>query len=157
MKRGKNMKKTKRMLAIVFAAILMALSVFSVIGLAAKKPVVHPSTENPMTFSYNVKVTAYDKYGRAIRADASTISNWHDNVTSGPCIAYVMDFYPDEAAYKAKQDPIASIGFTTNEKGQSTVSYSDVFVKDPPATLYFHVRPETDTLFSPASGTVTVQ
>ena len=81
------MKKTKRMLAIVFAAILMALSVFSVIGLAAKKPVVHPSTENPMTFSYNVKVTAYDKYGRAIRADASTISNWHDNVTSGPCIA----------------------------------------------------------------------
>jgi hypothetical protein len=39
------MKKTKRMLAIVFAAILMALSVFSVIGLAAEKPVIHPSTE----------------------------------------------------------------------------------------------------------------
>ena len=151
------MKKAKKILAIVFAAILMALSVFSITGLAAKKPVMHPSAENPMTFSYKVKVTAYDKYGRAIRADASTISNWHDNVTSGPRIAYVMDFYPDEAAFKAKQDPIASIGFITNEKGQGEVSYSEVFVKDPPATLYFHVSPEPDTFFSPASGTVAVQ
>ncbi len=155
MKRGKNMKKTKRMLAIVFAAILMALSVFSVIGLAAEKPVIHPSTETPMTFSYNVKVTAYDKYGRALEMEGD--NSYHDNVTSGTHYGYVVDFYPNEAAYKAKQDPMASIGFNTDKKGQGTATYSEVFVKDPPATLYFHVRPEVDTFFSPASGTVAVQ
>lgn len=147
------MKKTKRILAIVFAAILMALSVFSVIGLAAEKPVIHPSTETPMTFSYNVKVTAYDKYGRAKKAN----DYYHENVTSNSYCDFVVDYYPNEASYKAKQDPMASIGVDLDEKGQGTASYSDVFVKDPPATLYFHVRPEVDTFFSPASGTVSVQ
>ena len=149
------MKKIKKILAMVFAAILMALSVFSITGLAANKPIIHPSTENPMTFSYKVKVTAYDKYGRAAKPEAyhhegNVISQWYN-------CDYVVDFYQNEVDYKAKKEPMASVGFDVDDNGQGTASYSDVFVKDPPATLYFHVRPETDTFFSPASGTVAVQ
>lgn len=148
------MKKAKKLLAIVLS-LIFALSAFSIAASASNAPILkHPTTENPMTFSYIVNVTAYDKYGRA--KDVGYSNDYNEGVTEGNRYAYVMDFYPSKADYQAKKTPIASIGFDT-KNGQATVIYKDIFVKDPPASLYFHMRPKADTFFSPASGTVRPQ
>lgn len=94
------MKKTKKLLALIFC-LIFALSAFSIAASAENLLVKHPTTENPMTFSYSVKVTAYDKYGRAKEGDM--YGPHHDDVTDGPYNGYVVDFYLNEADYKAKK------------------------------------------------------
>lgn len=101
----------------------------------------HPTPENPLKYAYTIYVTASDPYGRAVRK--YYVSDY----------AY-MDFYATQADYKAGQRPIKTVHFGTDENGKGTVSYVETFTQDPPATLYFHVRPEANVRFTPASGTV---
>lgn len=103
----------------------------------------HPTPENPLKYAYTVKMSVSDPYGRAIH-----YSSWW---------TLYVDFYESKAAYDAQQQPIASVDFITDENGKATVSYVDTFTKDPPKSLYFHARPRANTIFFPASGTVTPQ
>lgn len=105
----------------------------------------HPTPENPLQYSYTVKTTVSDPFGRAIYIDYEY-----------PYTLWV-DFYLSKAAYDAKQEPIASKHFHTDKNGQATIQYIDTFTKDPPATLYWRVRARTNTYFSPASGIVSPQ
>lgn len=126
------MKKSKRIFAAIFA-LLMTLSVFSVTAFAA----VHPTPENPITYKYTVPVTAYDRYGRVCAETGHSGNDW-----------FYVDFYYSKADCDAKKDPMASEEFWTDNKGQASVTYSDTFVKDPPAKLYFKVRPAADVIFT---------
>ena len=105
----------------------------------------HPTPENPLQYSYTVKTTVSDPFGRAINIEYEY-----------PYTLWV-DFYLSKAAFDAKQEPIASKSFYTNENGQATIQYIDTFTKDPPKSLYWRIRPRTNTFFTPASGTVTPQ
>lgn len=100
----------------------------------------HPTPDNPLKYAYTVRVSVSDPLGRAIT------KSWPHG--------YYLDFYLSQAAYNAGEKPIASAEFYTDEFGKAEASYIDTFTKDPPSTLFFKARKETNTYFTPSQGTV---
>lgn len=107
----------------------------------------NPTPQTPLTYSYTTTIYARDMYGRT--SDRPT----------------TVCFYASKDAYEKGAEPIFSqrIGSSNSwesscfEKGKATVTYTDLFSQKPPATLYFVVDPQPDTVYSPMSGTVYAQ
>lgn len=114
----------------------------------------NPTPETPLTYSYTTPtIYCRDMYGRP-----------SDRVTT-------VNFYLNEDAYKKGAEAIytSTIGsggyfskngtyyYSYEGNGKSTVTIKDLFSQKPPATLYFVVDPQPDTVYTPMNGTVYAQ
>lgn len=108
-----------------------------------------PSPETPLQYAYTVKLSVYDPYGRTVSSD------WNE--------PYKMDFYTSKAAKEAGENPIATVSFGSYDNGKAYtvynhtrnegVSYIDTYITNPPASLYYSIRPVTNTIFTRQEGT----
>lgn len=107
----------------------------------------NPTPETPLTYSYTVTIYAHDLYGRTSNTDTT------------------VSFYKDKDSYENGAPPIATststyrywTGAPSFNDGKCTFVYQDQFSQKPPASLYYVVTPQPDTIYSPMSGTVYVQ
>lgn len=101
----------------------------------------NPTPQTPLTYSYTTTIYARDMYGRT--SDRPT----------------TVCFYASKEAYEKGAEPVYSenIRYFDFVNGKATITYMDLFSQKPPATLYFVVDPQPDTVYSPMSGTVYAQ
>lgn len=101
----------------------------------------NPTPQTPLTYSYTTTIYARDMYGRT--SDRPT----------------TVRFYASKEAYEKGAEPVYSenIRYFDFVNGKATITYTDLFSQKPPATLYFVVDPQPDTVYSPMSGTVYAQ
>lgn len=106
----------------------------------------NPTPQTPLTYSYTTTIYARDMYGRTSNRETT------------------VRFYASKEAYEKGAEPICTksissgwYGDTEFREGKATVTYTDLFSQKPPATLYFVVDPQPDTVYSPMSGTVYAQ
>lgn len=99
----------------------------------------NPTPETPLTYSYSVTVYGHDLYGRAIGVPATYVS-----------------FYISKDAYENGANPIDTERIIF-PYGKGEVQYRDVFSQKPPASLYYVVTPQADTVYTPMNGTVYAQ
>lgn len=106
----------------------------------------NPTPETPLTYSYTTPtIYCRDMYGRP--------SNRGTYVT----------FYISKEAYEKGAEPIYTKtvggyyadGMFVN--GKATITIEDLFSQKPPASLYFVVDPQPDTIYSPMNGYVYAQ
>lgn len=148
------MKKNKvRKLLSVLLAIMMMASCFAYTASAASlletfsdsfsqalvTATANPTPETPLTYSYTMSFYAKDLYGRPSQRSTN------------------VEFYLSEDDYKKGAQPLYIRGTQPNAQGKAGVEIHDVFVEKPPATLYFVIQPQPDTIYTPMSGTVYAQ
>lgn len=106
----------------------------------------NPTPDTPLTYSYTTPtIYCRDMYGRPSSRQT------------------YVNFYISKEAYEKGAEPIytKSVGGYyadgTFVDGKTTVTIEDLFSQKPPATLYFVVDPQPDTVYTPMNGTVYAQ
>ena len=150
----KTRKTIRKIVSLVLAVMMMAsafaftasaaetknTSLLSAFSDALVSATADPTPETPLEYSYKAQFYAKDVLGRVVDSGDFTVS-----------------FYLSKEAYDQGAEPIFSGRAYNNKNGKYVLTYSDAFSQKPPHSLYWVVRPETNIIFTPNSGTAYAQ
>lgn len=156
----KTRKTIRKIVSLVLAVMMMAsafaftasaaetknTSLLSTFSDALVTATAQPTPETPLEYSYKAQFYAKDVLGRVVESGYTGCQS-----------RFTVSFYLSKEAYEQGAEPIFSDRAYNCKNGKYVLTYSDAFSQKPPRSLYWVVRPETNIIFTPNSGTAYAQ